>query len=75
MIVEYRQAVAGRRLSEILADLDPLLAWKNSPVTVADGNNTRITGLYEGIGPEGDLLLRLGTGEIRSLHSGSLFRP
>jgi BirA family biotin operon repressor/biotin-[acetyl-CoA-carboxylase] ligase len=74
VIVEYTQTVARRGLSEILQDLVPLLAWRNSPITVADGGNIRITGRYEGIGPEGDLLLRLETGEIRSLRNGSLFR-
>jgi BirA family biotin operon repressor/biotin-[acetyl-CoA-carboxylase] ligase len=74
-IVEYTRNVAHRGLSEILADLVPLLAWRNSPVIVTDGGDTRISGLYVGIGPEGDLLLRLDTGEIRSLHGGSLSRP
>jgi BirA family biotin operon repressor/biotin-[acetyl-CoA-carboxylase] ligase len=73
-LVEYTRNIACRGLSEILEDLVPLLAWRNSPITVADGGNIRMTGCYEGIGPEGELLLRLETGEIRSLRNGSLFR-
>ncbi|MDR1360311.1 MAG: biotin--[acetyl-CoA-carboxylase] ligase [Deltaproteobacteria bacterium] len=73
VIVEYTQSIARRGLSEIMEDFAPFLAWINSPVTVTDGDNVRIAGLHAGIGPEGELLLRLETGEIRSVCSGSLF--
>ena len=45
-----------------------------TPLSVALPDGARIDGVYDGIAPEGALILRLANGESRAIHAGDAFQ-
>lgn len=64
---ELRQAT----MAEALRRVEAVLAWRDTPVQVEDGDDTA-RGKIAGLGEYGELLLRDRQGRVRAVHSGSL---
>jgi len=72
LILTYIRSVQGRSLSELLEEIDGILAWKKRTVILTEGGEAVLHGNFLGLGPSGGLLLQLSHGERREFFSGSL---
>ena len=71
-ILEYSHSVAGQSLARALAGCGHLLAWKGKAVVLAEADGSLISGLCQGLGDSGGLLLRRADGTLQEYFSGSL---